>query len=107
MRAVGQPNRIVSLGGGAVVKPENMKVLKENTISICLTASEEDIFKRVKKTKSKRPLLEKNPEERIKKLLKEREPYYKQADFTVNTSGKDPNDIVQEIKEILLKHQKN
>lgn len=93
-----QKNLVIATGGGVVLKEENIKVLKENGILICLTADPEDIFERVRRKRANRPLLKKNLQvEDIKNMLKEREPFYAVADFRVNTSGREMDEVVEEI----------
>ncbi|NLL18188.1 MAG: shikimate kinase [Clostridia bacterium] len=82
---------VISTGGGAVIDQKNVKALRENGILICLTADPKVIQERVSK-RGGRPLLQKDKSiERIKQLLAEREPFYSQADYTLDT-----NDLSQE-----------
>src|SRR3990170_5526777 len=48
---------IISTGGGAVLRQENMNVLRENGVIICLTATPETILKRTSND-AERPLLQ-------------------------------------------------
>jgi shikimate kinase len=90
---------VISTGGGAVIKKENIENLKKNSVMVCLTASPESIYERVRDANN-RPLLKINdPLTRIKELLKEREEYYSQADMTLDTSDKSTADIVNIILE--------
>lgn len=88
---------IISTGGGIVLNPQNINALKEKGIIICLYATPEAIYERVKGNQD-RPLY-KNGElyEKIKDLQKERENLYKCADIYINTAQRDINDIVNEI----------
>lgn len=91
---------VIATGGGVVLEPENIRVLRENGIIICLDATPEDIFERVNRKKRTRPLLKKNFQvEDIKKMLAEREPLYACADYRVNTSYQGANlySVVDEI----------
>jgi len=93
---------IISTGGGAVLVRENMTALQENGILICLEASPADIFARVNRKKGTRPLLRNNISVAdIERLLQEREPFYAQADVRINTSGKDFEQIIREILQVL------
>ncbi|MEA1961844.1 MAG: shikimate kinase [Bacillota bacterium] len=95
-------NLVIATGGGFVLLQENMEALSTNGVLICLDASAEDIFERVNRKKGSRPLLKKGTTlEDIKKLLQEREPYYACADVRVNTSGKDIDQIIREVLEIV------
>lgn len=93
-----QKNLVIATGGGVVLKEENIEVLRKNGILICLTANPEDIFERVRRKRANRPLLKKNLQVKdIENMLKEREPFYAVADFKVNTSGREIDEVVEEI----------
>jgi shikimate kinase len=88
-------NIVISLGGGTICNDENLKFIKENGKLIFLNVSLETLRRRLKK-KLDRPLfrdlvLEDRPDEefdeRIIGLLKKREPYYKQADITIQSDN--------------------
>jgi shikimate kinase len=90
-------NLIISLGGGAVMREENMQALREGGVIICLTAEPETILKRTGND-SNRPLLQvENPLEKIKELLAFRKPYYERADVMVQTDSKSPLEVAEEI----------
>lgn len=93
-----QNNLVIATGGGVVLKEQNIAMLRQNGIIICLTADPEDIFERVRRKRANRPLLKKNLQvEDIVNMLKEREPFYAVADFKVNTSGREMDEVVNEI----------
>lgn len=77
--------QIISCGGGAVLKDENVDILKSNSVIVRLEASPETIFERVKHSTT-RPLLNGNMcIERVIELMSAREPRYTEvADITVN-----------------------
>ncbi|MFZ5906482.1 MAG: shikimate kinase [Nitrospirota bacterium] len=90
-------NVIISTGGGAVLKQENMDLLRENGIVVCLMASPETILKRTEGNTA-RPLLQgKDPLGTIKDLLNFRKPFYENADIVVDTEDKTPLRIAEEI----------
>lgn len=92
-------NMIISTGGGAVLKEENISALRRNGIIVCLTANPETILKRISNN-NERPLLQvDDPLEKIKELLKIRKPYYEKADITIDTDGKTPGAAAKEIIE--------
>lgn len=84
-------NQVIALGGGAVLDRENWKDITETGLTICLTAPEEVIYKRIYR-KSTRPLMNhESPDElraKIKAKLAERKPYYQQAQYTFATLEK-------------------
>ena len=94
---------IIDCGGGVVLNPKNIKLLKANGIIFYLKVTPQIIYNRLKDDKT-RPLISgPNPKALIKEILKTRIPLYNQADFTVNAS--DPSvdvPVVQILKRIKL-----
>ncbi|MEW6002010.1 MAG: shikimate kinase [Nitrospirota bacterium] len=90
-------NIIISTGGGAVLKEENMDILRKNGVIICLMATPETILKRTGHN-SDRPLLQvENPLQRIRELLNFRKPFYEKADIIIDTEDRSPRQIAKEI----------
>jgi len=88
---------IIATGGGAVLREENLKALQDHGLIFCLTASPETIMHRTSGN-TDRPLLKcDKPQERITKLLVERQPFYEKAGIVINTEGKTPTEIAHEI----------
>ncbi len=83
---------VVATGGGALLNPAN-RVAFANEVIICLQASPEVIYERLKDD-SGRPLLTgENPLDRIATLLKQREPIYRQfLRQVVNGANGSPDD---------------
>ena len=81
----GVSRTVISTGGGLIATPQNLASLKEHALVVCLWCSPETIFRRVGH-QSHRPLLQvDNPLERIRELLNERAPFYRQADVLLNS----------------------
>ncbi len=86
-------NLIIDCGGGVVLNPENVSNLKKNGILICLTASVDIIYERVK-FDTNRPLLKvADPKKEIRRLLEFRMPFYNQADYIVPTDKKTIDEV--------------
>jgi shikimate kinase len=88
IESLGGLNRyVVATGGGAVLREENRKLLRELGFVVLLTAREEVIYDRVIRH-SKRPLLHTpDPKATIAELLAERqEAYAAAAHWTLDTS---------------------
>ena len=101
-------NKVISVGGGAVLRKDNVRNLKDNGFLVLLEAAPEIIHNRIKqdkKTTQQRPsLTEKTPLDEIKHLLERREsPYKNAADYTINTSYVACEDIVDEIITVIEK----
>src|SRR5512139_4026990 len=85
-RVLEDGSQVVSTGGGAVLREENRRAFKENGVTICLTAHPESIYARIRH-ETHRPLLQvPDPLAKIRDLLAAREPFYRQADFVIDTS---------------------
>lgn len=94
---------VIDTGGGAVINELNVKDLKMEGVLFCLNASAEEIFKRIGHD-TDRPLLNvSDPLEQINYLMKKREPYYKRADYQIDTNGKSVKEIAKEIIDIYKK----
>ena len=90
---------VVSAGGGAVIDPKNVEHMKMGGPVVCLTATPEEIFRRVGGSKH-RPLLQApDPMARIVELLAAREQYYMRADIVIDTSGLKPDKVADNILE--------
>jgi shikimate kinase len=88
---------VISTGGGLIVNPENLASLRQHALVICLWASPETIWSRVK-NQNHRPLLnEPDPLARIRQLLAERSPCYKQCDVLVSTELRSPREVAQQV----------
>ena len=101
-RACNLKNYVIATGGGAVLNPENFDALKNSGVIVALSASPEEIQKRVSIKNSVRPVLGKDKSiANITKLLEKRIPIYQQADYMVDTTGKELEVVVDEVVEVL------
>ncbi|NAW50146.1 AAA family ATPase [Elizabethkingia argentiflava] len=94
-------NMILSLGGGTPAYYNNMDLINRHSKSFYLRASIPTLIARLSKHKDKRPLIanikQEDLPEFIAKHLFERNVYYHMAEFTIDTDGKDPETIAEEI----------
>ena len=91
---------IISCGGGVVLNKRNIETLKQKCHIVLLTATPEVIYRRaISEGKENRPIIDiEEPFKEIEKLLRYREPYYKSsAEFTIDTTKKSIERIVDEI----------
>ncbi|MFQ3675306.1 MAG: shikimate kinase [Endomicrobiia bacterium] len=95
-------NCVISTGGGAVLRKENINNLRVNGKIINLTASPQTIFERLKKQNDTRPLLNKpDPMKEIISLMKIREEFYKNCDLQIATDNLSVEQIVEKILGII------
>lgn len=92
---------VLSLGGGTPAYFDNMKLIREKTRSFFLQASITTLCERLLRVQNKRPLVARIPAEDlpefIAKHLFERNAFYSQCEYTINTNAKDPEEITTEI----------
>lgn len=93
---------VVSCGGGAVLREENVANMKKNGKIIYLSATPETIYERVRHS-TNRPLLNGNMNvEYIRELMDKRLAIYENAaDVIVDVNQKGKSEIVEEIASLL------
>ncbi len=88
---------VIATGGGLGANPVHLASLKEHALVVCLWASPETLWERVRKV-SHRPLLAgPDPLTRIRQLLGERAPAYKQADVFINSERRSVQEVAQQV----------
>jgi shikimate kinase len=95
---------VVALGGGAFIQETNRELLRSSSWpSIFLDAPVSELWQRCLRHEAadgtRRPL--RIDIEQFARLHAERLPFYRQASVVVETSGKEPADICQEIERAL------
>ncbi|WP_053070316.1 shikimate kinase [Alkalihalobacillus pseudalcaliphilus] len=94
---------LVTTGGGIVLKDENKKIMQERGQVIYLDCDLDAIFERVAGDTS-RPLLHQKSKEDIRALFEMRKnDYLAAATMVCDTTGKSVRQVVQELKEKVLK----
>jgi len=93
---------VVSCGGGAVLREENRRLMKETGVIVWLTAEPETILERVKHS-TDRPILNghMNVEYITGLMAKRHDCYEAAADCVVGTDGKGREEICDDILELL------
>lgn len=92
-----QTGVVISTGGGVGASEANLASLKEHALVVCLWASPQIIWNRVR-TQTHRPLLHtENREAKIREMLAVREPFYRQADILLNTEVRSAKEVAQHV----------
>ena len=90
-------NTVISLGGGAFLNKSIRREVKNTSVSFWLDVDVSELIKRLKKTK-KRPLLyNKNLNVTVNKIYLERKKTYSEADFRIKCNFLGPDKIVDKI----------
>ncbi len=91
------PGRVVATGGGTIIDPMNLERMRSYGTIVCLTASCEEIMKRISPD-NERPLLSgKKGLENIETIMEKRIAIYRESDFSVCTDGKRVDQVVEDI----------
>ena len=94
-RLLDGPVHVMATGGGAFLDDKTHDLIMSNAISVWLRASLETLTMRLEKSRTPRPLLEKEGDLRatLARLIDERHPVYKKAHIVVET-GDGPHEPV-------------
>lgn len=98
-------NRVIATGGGIVLDEQNRKLIQRSGVVVCLEASPEAIYKRLKlelkqnpENSMIRPLLSAGqPLRRIRELKSYRQPFYSLAHWTVHTDNLSLEEAAHEV----------
>lgn len=95
-RVLADEGIVLATGGGVVLRQGNCRAMLENGLVIALKASADDIIARVGEDEN-RPLLAGGAKVRVTALLEERKNAYDFAHHTVDTTGKNAEQVALEI----------
>ena len=101
-KIAGEGAAIVSCGGGAVLRRENLEIMKDSGIIVLLSAKPETVYQRVKGHSSRPLLKDRMSVAGIAELMEQRREAYESAcDRIVATDHKTPLQIGKEIVELI------
>lgn len=88
---------VIATGGGLPTDEENLSSLKSHALVICLWASPERIWERVRGQTHRPLLIDPEPLEKVRHLLSVREVHYKRADVLINTEMRSVKEVAQQV----------
>ena len=88
---------VISLGGGAFLNKSTRQYVKRSSISFWIDVSLDILIKRLKNTKKRPLLLNKNLDKTISKIYLERKKTYNEANFKVKCDFLEQKEIVNKI----------
>ena len=95
-------SKIIATGGGVIKNDENVANLKKGGVIVYLKSTPKQIAYNLRYDNTRPLLAGGNKEEKIAKLMAEREPTYKKcADITIDVSNIDIEQTLNKIKEVL------
>ncbi len=94
---------VVACGGGLVLQPEILDLLKSKGVVVCLFASVDSILERTSRNEN-RPLLHvDDPAAKIRDLLEQRNAIYMRSGTGVSTENRSTADVVGHVSRIYRK----
>lgn len=90
---------VLASGGGWSAAPKRLEDLPPGTVSVWLRVCPEEAVRRVRHDGPTRPLLAvDDPVGQARRMLHQREPFYRLAELAVDTEGRDPEDLARTIE---------
>lgn len=98
----GVKGAVISTGGGAVIRRENIDLLREKAMVFCLRADIERVYKNIGSNTDSRPLLSGKTMEEAKALLESRREAYKNCDAEIDVTAIEKEQSADKILEIYM-----
>lgn len=99
---------VVATGGGWGAQAGRLAALPSGSVSVWLQVSAEEAVRRVRSEPGRRPLLEtEDPLQEARRLLAIRSPEYAEANAEVDTVGRSPEEVAEDVVRILSGHPWN
>lgn len=92
---------VIACGGGVVISAANRRLMRELGFVVNLTASFTTILARLKDATDRPLFCGEDASDRALELMKQREPYYQEADIRIDTDCKSVEDVAAEIQNLL------
>jgi shikimate kinase len=96
---IADSNQVFSTGGGIVLNPFNVELMKEKGILISLNANVDTLWDRLKNSTARPLLNNKNPKEALKRLYQTRRGLYNNAHILIKVDDRSPEELTEEILE--------
>lgn len=97
VNVLNEDGQIISTGGGVVMDEDNLRLLQERSVLVCLRADINTLLRRAGSGRQ-RPLLTGGDKvKRIDELMRQREKYYAAARIDIDTSELSVDEVVDKI----------
>lgn len=96
----GRKDMVVATGGGAVIREDNRRNLRERGLVVYLRAPLDLLVERTSRDHNRPLLANTDPRQRLATLIKEREPLYREtADLIIETGNRTVRQVVSMIRQ--------
>ncbi len=110
LSACARKNIVISTGGGAPCYFNNMSLMNKSGITIYLQMHPDSLIKRIRESKTQRPLLQRVPEENISEYIKshlaQREIFYKEASIIIKGENLKVEDLYIQLLKLPINRTK-
>ena len=96
-RVLGENGQVISTGGGVVLSEDNLRLLADRSLIVCLSADVETLVHRAGNRKQRPLLMATDKTQRIYELLGQRQKYYANAHIEIDTSNLTVEEAVEKI----------
>jgi shikimate kinase len=103
-RLNGMKHAVIATGGGAPMQAGNYELMRKIGPVVYLEASAESLIRRLKNSRTRRPMLGGDIEGRVRHLLAARSDTYRAADFRLKVDELSPMEVVLQLKRIAEDH---
>ena len=100
-RVAAQGPQVIAVGGGAPAQGDNMDFMLHAGKVVCLTASVDELVRRVGDGETRPLLAGKDVRAEVERLLVLREKFYVRAHISIDTTGVVPSQVARRIVEAL------
>jgi shikimate kinase len=96
-RVLQESGQVISTGGGVVLSEDNLRLLQDRSLIVCLSADTETLVRRAGSRKQRPLLIATDKAQRIHELLGQRQKYYAKAHIEIDTSHLTVDESVEKI----------
>jgi shikimate kinase len=89
--------QVISTGGGVVLSEDNLRLLQDRSLIVCLSADIQTLVRRSGSRKQRPLLMAADKAQRINELLGQRQKYYANAHIEIDTSNLTVQEVVEKI----------
>lgn len=92
-----QEQSVIATGGGTLLNPKNRDFLERNGVLVCLSAKTGTLLERLKDDLTRPLLVGENREQRVERLMQERQSVYALCSIQVQTDDKTIDQVAREV----------
>lgn len=92
-----EDGQVIATGGGVVLHEDNLRLLQERSLMVCLIADVNAIVRRAGSSNQRPLLMTIDKVQRVEELLNERKKYYASAHIEIDTSDLSVDEVVGKI----------